>query len=607
MISLAGSLRRFFIFFFSLLGILTIILVLLEFERITRINRLESGKREITTIQNSLETYFNLRIELLKNHATFPLIIQTVMQPQYFSENVRDFMKNLSFFGNKYELILISHQGNIITTTGKLSKSTFNISENSDRLLDGSIRVLRKTSIEETGNFWVIGVPVVYNGQCVGALYAKIPITELQKNPIMNEQTKGYQITIYKNTTPLFSSGSASENSKIFNVWTSIPGVSISLSVDTGNSTKIRLQTISILLLPFITLWGIAIITSSYLSQWLITIPLKKLEFYMKSISDGIELKKIPEDNRISEISEFILNFQILAEKVQERESSLLNTRNELKEKNRQLILNQEKLVHADKMASLGQLAAGVAHEINNPIGFVLSNTGTLDNYIGDIKSVLDLYSKNSSFDIIEKRKDEIDFKETLEDIDQLLEDNRIGLKRISAIVQNLKRFSHTDDSEKITMENINMLMDETLMIAQNEIKYVTKTESSYRELPPVAMRRGEISQVLLNIIINAAQALKSVRRPSEKNLIKIKTFLLRNVPAISIFDNGSGMDSLSVSKIFDPFYTTKPVGEGTGLGLSISYDIIVRSHGGTINVYSRPEIGTCFIITFPKGAENDA
>ncbi len=607
MISLAGSLRRFFIFFFSLLGILTIILVLLEFERITRINRLESGKREITTIQNSLETYFNLRIELLKNHATFPLIIQTVMQPQYFSENVRDFMKNLSFFGNKYELILISHQGNIITTTGKLSKSTFTISENSGRLLDGSIRVLRKTSIEETGNFWVIGVPVVYNGQCVGALYAKIPITELQKNPIMIEQTKGYQITIYKNTTPLFSSGSASENSKIFKVWTSIPGVSISLSVDTGNSTKIRLQTISILLLPFITLWGIAIITSSYLSQWLITIPLKKLEFYMKSISDGIELKKIPEDNRISEISEFILNFQILAEKVQERESSLLNTRNELKEKNRQLILNQEKLVHADKMASLGQLAAGVAHEINNPIGFVLSNTGTLDNYIGDIKSVLDLYSKNSSFDKIEKRKDEIDFKVTLEDIDQLLEDNRIGLKRISAIVQNLKRFSHTDDSEKISMENINLLMDETLMIAQNEIKYVTKTESSYRELPPVAMRRGEISQVLLNIIINAAQALKSVRRPPEKNLIKIKTFLLRNVPAISIFDNGSGMDSLSVSKIFDPFYTTKPVGEGTGLGLSISYDIIVRSHGGTINVYSRPEIGTCFIITFPKGADNDA
>ena len=263
----------------------------------------------------------------------------------------------------------------------------------------------------------------------------------------------------------------------------------------------------------------------------------------------------------------------------------------------------QDKLIQSEKMASIGQLAAGIAHEINNPIGFSLSNLNTLTDYLESIllldklviKALPNMTDEGFSSQYQALRNDQdIDF--IYEDIESLLADSVKGLNRVSAIVANLKKVSHSGDLEKDSCD-INELIDEALKVVWSELKYTMKVYKDFGTLPNLLCYGGEIIQVLMNLFLNASYACED---NGELNIRTYQTTINKDQwIIIKVQDNGKGMAPEVVKKIFDPFFTTKAVGVGTGLGLSVSFGIIDK-HDGTIKVHSEEGKGTTFTILLP-------
>lgn len=263
-------------------------------------------------------------------------------------------------------------------------------------------------------------------------------------------------------------------------------------------------------------------------------------------------------------------------------------------------------MVRQEKLATIGQLAAGIAHEINNPLGFLRSNHSTLGNYLRSIEAFLrqvaDVREPSIMSAAAEHRIDYI-----LSDLSQLLNDCDDGLQRITEIVQTLRNFSRLDSETVHVAFDLKSGISSALIVAHNEVKYVADVTLSLAEVPPVECAPGEIMQVLLNILVNAAQAIKSQGRP-DKGRIEIRSGVGDGIVWIEIQDDGPGIPKEIQSRIFEPFYTTKPAGQGTGLGLSISHDIITRKHGGMLSVRSEPGEGACFRIELPReGARRGA
>ena len=265
----------------------------------------------------------------------------------------------------------------------------------------------------------------------------------------------------------------------------------------------------------------------------------------------------------------------------------------------------QNQLVQSEKMASLGQIAAGVAHEINNPIGFVMSNMSTMQEYVSVYRRLLEKYEElenhlanqadseiNETSAAIQTLKKQEDLEFINEDVIQMLDDSSSGLVRVKEIVANLKTFAHADDGV-LEEHDINENLENTLKVIWNELKYTVEVHKDYGDLPKVRCRIGQLGQVFMNLLVNAKDAC------GEKGEIRIKTRLLGDKVEISITDNGQGIPPEKVEKIFDPFFTTKPVGKGTGLGLSVSYGIIEK-HGGSIKVESTVGEGTSFRVSIP-------
>jgi len=259
----------------------------------------------------------------------------------------------------------------------------------------------------------------------------------------------------------------------------------------------------------------------------------------------------------------------------------------------------QSQLVHSEKMASLGQLAAGVAHEINNPIGFIMSNVDTLKDYSQSLREYFELSQEYMSkpHESIEQKMIQLDKKQDFEfilkDIHELIGESEGGLKRVKDIVANLKSFSRSDDETTDSFQ-INDCVENIVKVVWNELKYhVTLHKHLNSQLPRVEGHEGQIGQVIMNILVNAAQSIEG------EGDIHIHTRKSGDQIIIDIKDNGKGMSTTVQEKIFDPFFTTKGVSEGTGLGLSISYGIIEK-HGGSIDVDSKVGQGTCFSIALP-------
>jgi signal transduction histidine kinase len=279
----------------------------------------------------------------------------------------------------------------------------------------------------------------------------------------------------------------------------------------------------------------------------------------------------------------------------------LLRANEELTELNRQLSAAQEQLVQSEKLASIGQLAAGVAHEINNPVGYIFSNIGTLDKYLKGVFQMLAAYEEceaqlagTPAAGRLAALREEVELDYLKEDIPTLMSDTREGIERVRKIVQDLKDFSHVDARREWEWADLHKGIDSTLNIVNNEIKYKADVVKQYGILPDVLCLPSELNQVFMNLLVNAAHAVTK-----ERGTLVVRTGVEGEEVWVEIEDDGSGISADIQKRIFDPFFTTKPVGKGTGLGLSLSYGI-VKKHGGRIAVDSEIGRGTRFRVTVP-------
>ena len=267
--------------------------------------------------------------------------------------------------------------------------------------------------------------------------------------------------------------------------------------------------------------------------------------------------------------------------------------------------ITQAQLLQSEKMAAIGQLAAGVAHEINNPIGFVNSNLGSLKGYVNQLLKVIDAYEALDSEvsplhpgrQRVESALAEADLGFLRTDIAELLDESVSGLGRVKRIVQDLKDFSHVDQSEWQEVD-LNVGLESTLNVIANEIKYKAHVNKRFGLLPLLHCIPAQLNQVFMNLLINAAQAMEG---KEEMGQIDVTTGADDDAVWVEIRDNGRGMPEEVRRRIFEPFYTTKPVGKGTGLGLSISYDIVQKKHGGRIEVESVVGVGSTFRVVIPR------
>lgn len=280
----------------------------------------------------------------------------------------------------------------------------------------------------------------------------------------------------------------------------------------------------------------------------------------------------------------------------QERE--LWKTNMELTTTNNRLKATEVLMVQHEKLASIGQLAAGVAHEINNPLSFLSSNHTTFIQFVKTIRDAWEAITASSP-SLSESVNGQFDLAYVFSEINTMLAETSDGLARIVAIVRNLKSFARAEMETTIGPYDINKGIENTLVVAKNEIKYVADVDLRLGKLREIEASAGEINQVLLNLLVNSAQAIEGQRR-EERGHILIETRDADGRAICEISDDGPGVPDELRHRIFDPFFTTKGPGKGTGLGLSISYDLIVKKHGGALSVGRSPMGGALFRMELP-------
>lgn len=318
----------------------------------------------------------------------------------------------------------------------------------------------------------------------------------------------------------------------------------------------------------------------------------EKLHDMNRLLEQGVQEKTAELRATIADLEANIAARQLAEKKLQRSYDWLKQTLKQLEDA-------QNQLLQSEKMASIGQLAAGVAHEINNPIGYVASNISSLEGYLKNVFGLIDLYQAAETLvtdpQVVAelramRRRISLDFLR--EDIAQLMSETRDGIQRVKKIIQDLKDFSHVS-SDHFELADIHRGMDSTLNIVHNELKYKASVVKEYGDLPPVECLPAQLNQVFMNLLVNASHAI------GERGQINIRSGVEGQEAWIEIRDNGCGIPPENLSRIFDAFFTTKPVGKGTGLGLSLSYSII-KKHHGRIEVDSALGHGTTFRLWLP-------
>jgi Signal transduction histidine kinase regulating C4-dicarboxylate transport system len=316
--------------------------------------------------------------------------------------------------------------------------------------------------------------------------------------------------------------------------------------------------------------------------------PFEEMDFISRINST---FREIENDQKLKQ------NSQLL----EEQNAKLVKVNESLKEA-------QYHLVQKEKLVAIGELAAGIAHEINNPLAFVISNFTNIRQYVDSFENFIKtIMSKieDSSLSLEEFKKvaaelwEKSDMTFVFEDFPELITDSQKGLDRVAKIVNSMRNFARLSDENYFEYVDIIELLEEVFIVVNNEVKYIATLEKNLQQCPPIYCNKGQIEQVFVNLIINAAHAIKGYTYAGS-GIIKVETIPEKEFCVIMVCDNGSGIDSEHLNKIFDPFFTTKPVGQGTGLGLSISHNIIVDKHQGKISVESNPGEGTCFKISIP-------
>jgi signal transduction histidine kinase len=300
-------------------------------------------------------------------------------------------------------------------------------------------------------------------------------------------------------------------------------------------------------------------------------------------------------------------NFDLQAPVLTADETGVLATAlNQLIQRVNTLLKEQQKEalrhVQTEKLSSLGQMVAGVAHEINNPINFICGNLEPIETYFDDLLSLLELYESGAADLTIQNHAEEIDLEFVKQDLPKVLQSLKVGSERLRELVTSLKNFSRLDGAEMVEID-LHTCLDSALLILQNRLKQGITVTCNYGDLPTIDGYSGALYQVFMNLLCNAIDALEESQIPSPQITITTRVVDEEDV-VVTIADNGTGISSENLSQIFESFFTTKPLGVGTGLGLSITHQIVVEQHSGSITCQSEEGKGTEFIIKLPMNQQ---
>ncbi|NRB79475.1 MAG: hypothetical protein HRU38_12540 [Saccharospirillaceae bacterium] len=604
----------------SMLLLSTVLLTFVWFSLQKTLTKQRVDQIDITVdgLSHEMNNYIKVRFNEFKTQSQFPIMNQAVMQPEQNIENLKDFFVDLFIQRKQY-------QQKILDFSGKVLYQRFADNNNNNHYADAiwfntlsnDITSNSQRLITSDKNYFELVIPIVYNNYTEGFFILELPFTDLKSNLNLKNRFENIEISLLNQQLKTILTLGSEIKGDMHISKDEFFGLKLAYQY---NQNEITANTFSFLQNLFYVLIFFAFTISliaAFLGNRYFVHPILKLTQHTLEMTKGHTTQISLPKHVPSEFLILIQNFNHMVNIVGDRESKLKLAYEQLKD-------NQLQLMQADKMASLGTLAAGVAHEINNPLAFITNNIQTLDLYFNDIntyyqqsKNILGDLKNNDqatkTINLIQDKK--IDF--IVDDITDLINDCNEGLVRVKDIVASLNQFSRKDMETPSTF-NLRENIEKTVKMIKHEIKYNSKIKINIIDECQISGFSGQINQVLINILMNAQQSIvergvvergvvekgvagKGVveKGIAEKGLIDIYLKKEKSYAIISIIDNGCGIKEENIVKLFDPFFTSKPVGEGTGLGLSISYGII-KSHKGKIEVTSKIGLGTTFKISLP-------
>ena len=582
--------------FISCVGLAVIITSLVNSHVVELVNTEyeKIANREINSLNNSYRAFISNHIILLKEQSQASLFVQALMQPTNNFGKLKDYMSGLTLLGVKYQQTLVDFEGSTLHSTAHKSidyKSMPWLQEFLNKGKTSSIEVLNI----DGKFFWCLAYPVIYNEQVEGALLANIPLEAMHIGQIDIEVLDGLMIAVEKNSNTIATFGKPAIGNKQVINWPDA-GISFNYILDEGYRNE-AITNLVIQLGSYIILAIVLTTLLAYLYGYRYFVkPILALSQLTYSLEKGEGHKELQEELMFKEFAGLFKQFNLMSDKVAKRELDLKQSYEKLSNANEELKQSESQLVQSEKMASIGLLAAGVAHEINNPVGFIRSNLEVLEDYFADIEKyyqefndcLLSIEAKEAHKKLAKKYELEFLFK----DSPPLIQSSISGIDRVTEIVQNLKTFARVDQPEKAPID-INEGLKATLNMVHNELKYCCTVHLDLQDLPHVTGFPGKLNQVFMNLLINAGQAM------TDKGDLFVRSFIADTNIVIEIEDTGTGIEADKIAQIFTPFYTSKPIGEGTGLGLSISHQII-EQHNGAITVKSELGKGSCFTVSLP-------
>lgn len=590
----------------------------------------------------AIYAFLSYHKEALMDLSRLQTIEQGVVQPARMRPELIDLMQGMTLLGTSGQLTLLDEKGGIITSSRPFPAFDYSNKEWVGQLMRTAIDhhwEISSTTGEPMRRYWRIAVPVFSNQLPQGILVAELDLAELS---VFHRHSLGsnsqLELEIVQRGESVARFGSAITGSA-YAYTMDDPQLLILYRIDNALLNKAGETMLARIILTVLVTAMLFFAASLYFANRLYVKPLKSLRKMVLTMNNDPNHNLLPTDQPLLEISALAKEYNWLIEQIRHRKKALLdaneNLEHRIRERTQELqdsrealrILNesleeqvadrtmeleaaQDRLVMQEKMASVGQLAAGLSHELNNPINFVRTNFATL---VEDFEDLLHIYRKYreltqkaaenpllaESAAEVQVAQQKLGIDDLLEDIPQLFDESERGFVRIAKIIQSMRDFSRIDQGGGFNWANINCGIEDTLIIARNEYKYHAEVTTELGEIADIRCSLEQLNQVFLNLIVNSAHAIASQNR-EDKGLIAIRTWQKGETVLCEIKDDGPGIPAQNRRQVFEPFYTTKAPGQGTGLGLSISYDIIVHKHHGELKLHCPKEGGSIFTIVLP-------
>ncbi len=548
-------------------------------------------RREVATLQLSLQAWLSDRQQSLhENGRLLGFMSQSHALSGPLSREA--FLSEMSVLGELYPLFWFDNQLKLLASTAPAASPSpppMTLDWVPD-LLAGDAGSYVSLSRVEGQYYWLLAVPVNEQGRVHSLLIARIPMVAMQQQLHLKEQLKGIHLNIERHGKSIFSLGDPVYDGGVVERYWEDVGVMLRYRVDMTRALAARDEIVLELLVAMsIAMLIVGGVSYLLVMRWLVR-PVRQLQRAVSALAlgDRRPLHALRASNRSEELYQLATEFRRMSANVLKRERALESQNQQLQTLAESVKNKQAQLIQTERMASIGTLSAGVAHEINNPLGCVKSNLTTLREYTETLMQLVVFCQAHRAAPELQtllqarlaeaEQAQDLDF--VMDDLAPLLADSCEGAARIEMIVQGLKTFA---DEGLATAElvDVNLCIDTILGVLKSDLDYHCDVVLERQTLPQVRAVRSQINQVILNVVRNGLQAIEG------EGKIYISTQLERGDVVINIRDTGVGIAEQDIGKLFTPFYTTRPIGQGSGLGLSISHNIIDQ-HGGRIEVNSK-------------------